>query len=869
MVCQPEVVDLYLDAPAHSGDTHAEAKVHGNGKFSKLMQLQEADAQAADQPRQADRTVTQNFSDEVALTFPPGFIWGAATAAAQIEGAAAEGGRTPSIWDTFCKQPGRIANNETCEVACDHYHRWRCDVRLMKDLGLKSYRFSISWSRLLPKGRGAPNPDAIAFYGSLLRDLLSSGIQPIVTLYHWDIPQCLEEEYGGWLSRKVAGDFEEFAATCFEAFGSKVGRWITLNEPWCCAVCGYCDGEMAPGRTDDPGRAPYIVAHHMLLAHARAVQRYRAEFQDEQGGQIGITCNAHWGEPSSGSDADRAAADRYMDFQLGWFAGPIWKGDYPKTMRKHCGERLPRFTETEKQQLRGTSDFFGLNYYSTAYISDKGAREGVGYTEDIRKRDLVDRRWQKTAAGWSIVPWGLRRLCNHIQAEYAPRGGIIITENGSSWPEDDNAQQACRDSRRIEYLQQHLAQLHAAIQDGADVRGYLAWSLLDNFEWQHGYAQRFGIIHVNYKTQERTVKDSGRALSDISRTNMLRIPRQLLKGSEHSPAGEADLQQNGEEQLAVMVYLDTDSCAEDDALRFNVEHLSSHDEQIDVGVHLCSYLSYTGFVIWENVLYFRKQAPDLLEAFRTESPGAILVIVRLSPRPRGKCSIVPMGSAPATTDFLKRTGWRHHPLPLDWCSVTPKVWKHAIGDNFKTLVASEIKGNDHPYELMFSEIRMLRRRRGWATPAVQRGVQRLRSMLRGHEAWGLMFYFERVDVSESDKQAVLDGIIGDMLVLAEDASHMGFAHIVLVWFEPGGASGSGDAGGDAMWATEEDNISILQYRLCPPIEDFSRLPPLDVVRIAEMLEEKFPDIFTRGRSPMDGSGPLSDAESDSEPEDVP
>mmetsp|Transcript_98686 Transcript_98686/g.287829 ORF Transcript_98686/g.287829 Transcript_98686/m.287829 type:complete len:1158 (+) Transcript_98686:104-3577(+) len=809
--------------------------------------------------------------DEVSLSFPPNFIWGSATAAAQIEGGAAEGGRSPSIWDTFCKQEGAIDNKETCEVACDHYHRWRSDVKLMKELSLKAYRFSISWSRMLPKGRGSPNPDALDFYGSLLNALIAAGIQPIVTLYHWDMPQCLENEYGGWRSPRVVTDFEAYAVACFEAFGDRVKMWITLNEPWCAAVCGYSSGNHAPGRTADTGREPYLVAHHMLLGHARAVRRYRAEFQDRQQGQIGITLNSYWGEASSSSEADKAAQGRYMDFQLGWFAGPVWKGDYPKSMRQRCKQRLPQFTETEKRHLKGTADFFGLNHYSTVYVKHAAQSDAVGYDADVQKDDLVDRRWEKTGGSdWNIVPWGLRHLCKYIQDEYSPRGGILITENGSAWLEDDDPKRLSRDEKRIEYLQQYLAQVHGAIQDGVDIRGYLVWSFMDNFEWDKGYKQRFGVVHVNFKTLERTVKDSGRVVAEICTTNALRIRRRLLAASDFAQPGKGDLRSADQEQpMAVLVYENADAFSDDDDFSLNVEHLSSRDEQINIGLQICGYLGYQGFVIWGNCIFFRKQAAEDLENNTQSSPGAVLIVVRLAPRQRGTHTIVPLGCSTSTTDFLRRTGWRHEPLPLDWCAVSPKVWRHALNDNFETLLAPSERGRKyHPYELMFPDIRMLQRRTGWRTPALRRSVQRLRKMLQERRAYGLLFYFDTNRVDE----ASLDNIMTDIFTLADPMSPIGFDHIVLVWFEtidesahPAGPDGTGILWHD-QGDQEDHHISVLQYGLSGPLEDVSRLPPEHVWRLAELLEERFPGVFQPGRT-VDDQHPV--IEFDSEPDEPP
>jgi len=484
------------------------------------------------------------------IAFPTGFQWGVATAAYQIEGAAAEGGRTPCIWDTFSATPGKVRNGDTGAVACDHYHRWREDVALMRDLGLQAYRFSISWSRLLPAARGEPNPEAVAFYGALVDELLASGIRPLVTLYHWDLPQSLEDEYGGWLGRGVVEDFEHFAATCFALFGDRVKDWITFNEPWCSTVLGYANGEMAPGRSVAPATEPYLAAHHIILSHARAVRRYRAEFLEAQGGRIGITLNMDWREPLTASSADRAAAQRALDWQLGWFADPIWRGDYPESMRRRCGERLPAFTPEERQLVRGSSDFFGLNHYSTAYASAPegqaetrsmwGNLQAGGYFDDQEVQLTDDPAWKRTDMDWGVVPWGLGRMCEYIQREYSPAGGILVTENGCATAGEDAAV-AAQDVERVEFLQGYLAQLHGAIAAGADVRGYFAWSLLDNFEWALGFSKRFGLVHVDYATQHRTPKASAGVLSELARSNALRLPERVLAASAFAPLRGAGL----------------------------------------------------------------------------------------------------------------------------------------------------------------------------------------------------------------------------------------------------------------------------------------------------------------------------------------
>lgn len=405
----------------------------------------------------------------------------------------------------------------------------------MKDLGLKAYRFSISWSRLLPAGTGKPNQRAVDFYQSLLSELCSSGITPVVTLYHWDLPQCLEDKYGGWLSRQVLDDFEYYASVCFDCFGSD-GYWITLNEPWCACALGYGSGEHAPGHREDAGKEPYLAAHHMLLAHARAVKCYRHSYQHIHGGSIGITLNMDWKEPLSDSAADQAAQRRALDWQLGWFADPIYKGAYPATMRERCGDRLPEFSDEEVAMLKGSSDFFGLNHYSTDFVSEgeDGPPAVPNYFADQDVRNVSDPRWQRTDMGWDIVPWGFEKLLSWIQKEYDPTGGILVTENGCAVRENTEAE-AVQDTARVEYLQGYLAQLHKAMANGAVIKGYLVWSLLDNFEWAFGYAKRFGIVRVDFTTQQRTPKASAQLISDLCKGGKLKVPSRVQASSEFFP----------------------------------------------------------------------------------------------------------------------------------------------------------------------------------------------------------------------------------------------------------------------------------------------------------------------------------------------
>jgi beta-glucosidase/6-phospho-beta-glucosidase/beta-galactosidase len=419
--------------------------------------------------------------------FPEDFVWGAATSSYQIEGATNEGGRGMSIWDTYCKGQGNIIDGSNGDLACDHYHRVEEDVRLMKDLGLKAYRFSIAWPRILPNGKtgvgkhgyyNGVNHEGIAFYNRLIDELLKNNIEPWVTLYHWDLPQALEDEYGGWLSPKIIDDFGRYASVCFEAFGDRVTHWITLNESWTVAVQAYEDGTKAPGKIVDPEVEVYLVAHHLLLAHARAVRNYREFFSHIQDGKIGIANCGDFRYPLNPESLhDRDAAERSMVFQYAWLTDPLIFGDYPAEMRIRLGDRLPRFTDSQRLEMIGSLDFMGLNHYSTLYASAKTENSIYrGYWADMDVNFSADPSWHKNvmvsafsssishymcvfvflsytydifnskfstrvtliincySKGWSTNPDGCRELLRWISKRYVGIP-IVITENGTS--EDD------------------------------------------------------------------------------------------------------------------------------------------------------------------------------------------------------------------------------------------------------------------------------------------------------------------------------------------------------------------------------------------------------------------------------------------------
>lgn len=451
--------------------------------------------------------------------FPSAFVWGTATSAYQIEGASNIGGRGPSIWDSFCEREGATHNGDSGSTACDHYHRYEEDIKLMADMGLKAYRFSISWSRVLPDGQiFSINEEGLSFYDRVIDCCVEHGITPWVTLYHWDLPDEIEKQFGGWLNEDIASLFKEYARLCFDRFGDRVKHWITLNEPWVVAVLGYGQGVFAPGHTSNS--EPYIAAHNLLLAHGEVVELYRSQYQSEQKGIIGITNNCDWREPLSDSVEDRAAAETALEFFLGWFADPIYLGDYPECMRKNVGSRLPAFTEQQKQLLLGSSDFFGLNHYTTMYASkpDGSAKQqsvygNGGLSEDQGVELSVDPDWQKTSMQWAVVPWGCRKLLHWIKDRYASPD-IYITENGCAY-DDELVDGVVQDTKRVEFFSSYLEECGNAIESGVNLKGYFAWSMLDNFEWALGYSKRFGLHYVDFNSFERTPKSSAIWFADL------------------------------------------------------------------------------------------------------------------------------------------------------------------------------------------------------------------------------------------------------------------------------------------------------------------------------------------------------------------
>jgi beta-glucosidase len=442
--------------------------------------------------------------------FPPDFLWGASTASYQIEGAIDEGGRGPSIWDTFSHTPGKVARGDHGDVACDHYHRYREDVELLRELGVGVYRFSVAWPRIQPDGKGPANPEGLDFYQRLVDELLRAGITPCLTLYHWDLPQALEDA-GGWRVRDTAERFAEYAGLVHAALADRVPLWGTLNEPYCSAFVGYSEGRHAPGAKE--GHGALAAAHHLLVGHGLAIQAMRALGNGSQ--RLGITLNLSHVTPATAEAADVAAAARGELLHNRVFSDPILGGRWPAGERELWSPISDfDFRRDGDLELIGQPlDFLGVNNYYPSY-----AKHAPTADEDTEHRvateiNVVENppaQLPRTSMGWPVEPAGLGRLLRWLRDEYPGLPPIYITENGCAYPDELDADKQVEDPDRIAYLDRHLRAVHAAIADGVDVRGYFCWSLLDNFEWAWGYAKRFGLVYVDYPTQLRIPKASYR-----------------------------------------------------------------------------------------------------------------------------------------------------------------------------------------------------------------------------------------------------------------------------------------------------------------------------------------------------------------------
>ncbi|WP_433350335.1 GH1 family beta-glucosidase [Micromonospora sp. CA-111912] len=440
----------------------------------------------------------------VDLRFPAGFQWGAATAAYQIEGAVRADGRLPSIWDTFAATPGRIAGGHTGEHASDHFHRHREDVALMAELGLSAYRFSVAWPRVRAAGGGV-NAAGLAFYDRLVDDLLAAGISPAATLYHWDLPQELEDA-GGWATRDTAARYGEYVAAVATGLGDRVRLWNTLNEPWCSAFLGYGSGVHAPGRRDP--RAALRAAHHLLLAHGHGVAALRAAGVT---GQVSVALNVGTVRPVSDAPADRDAARRIDGLLNRIFLDPLLRGAYPADVLADTAalSDWSFVREGDLSLIAAPLDALCVNYYQPDLV---GAGPDGHHDADTPYPGAEGVAFHPvpgpvTAMGWSVAPGGLRDMLLRVTRDYGARP-LYVTENGAAYPDEVDADGRVRDPERTDYLHQHLAAAHEALTAGADLRGFFVWSLLDNFEWALGYDKRFGLIHVDYATQRRTIKDS-------------------------------------------------------------------------------------------------------------------------------------------------------------------------------------------------------------------------------------------------------------------------------------------------------------------------------------------------------------------------
>jgi len=439
--------------------------------------------------------------------FPDGFLWGAATSAYQVEGYPLADGAGPSIWHRFSHTPGRTFQGQTGDVACDTWHRWPEDLRLMRDLGLTAYRFSVSWSRVFPNGSGRVNEAGLAYYQRLVDALLQAGIAPSITLYHWDLPAALDDR-GGWLSPDVTDWFAAYATTLFHALGDRVPFWATLNEPWVVMDGGYMYGPLAPGHRN-LFEAP-LVAHNLLRAHAAGVDAFRAS---RATGRIGLVVNIEPKHAASGSPRDETATARADAYMNRWFLDGALLGRYPEELRDIFGEAWPSWPDDQVAALARPLDWVGVNYYTRAVVRDDPA------VPSLRAGNVFQPQSQHTMLGWEVYPRALTELLLGLRRRYGDVP-LYITENGAAFDDPPSAwADPLPDPQRVHYLREHLRALREAIAAGVDVRGYFAWSLLDNFEWAQGFSKRFGIIHVDHASQKRTLKESALFYADVIRAN--------------------------------------------------------------------------------------------------------------------------------------------------------------------------------------------------------------------------------------------------------------------------------------------------------------------------------------------------------------
>lgn len=459
-------------------------------------------------------------------SFSKEFLFGTASSAYQFEGAFLSDGKGLNNWDVFTHKPGNIKDGTNGDIAVDQYHRYLEDLDLMDFIGVNSYRFSISWARILPKGRfGEVNKAGIDHYNKLIDSLLKKGIEPFVTLAHYDIPQELEDRYGAWLSPQVQEDFRYYADICFKSFGNRVKYWVTFNEPNVQVIRGYRKGTYPPSHcsssfgncsSGDSEREPFVAAHNIILSHAAAVNTYRSKYQAKQGGLIGIAINAVWHEPISNSLEDVLATERAHSFYMNWFLDPIVFGNYPAVMKEILGLDLPHFSTEDQKKLQNGADFIGINHYTSFYVKDclyssckpglgSSKIEGFAFWTPMKEEALIG---EPTEISWIYVnPQGMNKIVTYIKERYN-NIPIFVTENGYGEKNKPNTQteDLLNDTRRVDYMSSYLGALETSMREGADVRGYFSWSLLDNFEWMNGYTERFGLYHVDYNTLKRTPK---------------------------------------------------------------------------------------------------------------------------------------------------------------------------------------------------------------------------------------------------------------------------------------------------------------------------------------------------------------------------
>jgi len=448
------------------------------------------------------------------IQLPPDFLWGVATSSYQIEGAVAEDGRGESIWDRFSHTPGKIDNGDNGDVACDHYHRYADDIELMAELGVGAYRFSVAWPRVFPDGGTQLNRKGLDFYQRLTDRLLDRGIAPAVTLYHWDLPQALQDR-GGWTNRDTVARFSHYAETLYDALGDRVELWMTHNEPWVAGFLGDFRGVHAPGSTDL--QAALRTIHHLLLSHGEAVAAYRASGRS---GQIGIVLSLHPTYPVDDTQEDRAAAEGSDGYTNRWFLDPIFRASYPADMIERfqrAGARIDFVEDTDLAAMAEPTDFLGVNYYFPRRVSASGAEFGW------KVKEHPDPGVPTTALGWEITPSGLTETLLRLRAEYGDMP-FYVTENGAVFADEVEPDGRVNDPGRVDFLRRHFAAAQQAISAGVDLRGYFVWSLLDNFEWAFGYSPRFGIVYVDFQTQRRIPKDSFAFYRDVIATNSFELP---------------------------------------------------------------------------------------------------------------------------------------------------------------------------------------------------------------------------------------------------------------------------------------------------------------------------------------------------------